>query len=182
MASIGDVPDLVKLMHSLFGEKWGKRLGRLFVVLIIIGAMGAAIGGTKLGVDALGTWIDSLNKTPVIMNLIIAILSMVLIAVSFMTVSGVLGVFFGFVIAVGFFPNMNRAVRKIFIEYQRIIDDSIKNNPLINHMELLGLKSQITQLQDDWDKKSIAKFNNWLDRHVYKTSKKQPQDNKRGGK
>jgi MFS family permease len=92
MASVSDISELVKALNSLFGEKWGRRMGRAIVIFILVALAGAAIAAIMAGVGAITSWAAS---NPVTSNILWSLLIMLILAIGILAVGGGLGLFIG---------------------------------------------------------------------------------------
>src|SRR5271157_5644703 len=88
MASFGNIPELVKTMYSLFGEKWGRRIGRAIVIFILVATCGVAIVALGSGFNSISNWITNLK--PPATTLFVTILSAIILFVGLFAVGAII--------------------------------------------------------------------------------------------
>jgi hypothetical protein len=62
MSEIKDISEIVKTLQNLFGDKWGRRLGKFLVVLITGGLLGGFMAGVNLALNKFEDIASSLSK------------------------------------------------------------------------------------------------------------------------
>ena len=161
MASIGEVSELVRAMYSLFGEKWGKRLGQTIVILILGIALFACISSGKTAVDAIIGWVNSVSRIPIITNLIL----MIIFTVVFFGWGVAFGASIGYAIRIGISVPMHRKVDVILGQMTDLLNRAASQAEV--DKEIINiLLSDCQSIQKQWDQSTVTQVYHWLDRRL----------------
>jgi len=158
MATVSDIPELVKAMFSLFGEKWGKRIGRAIVIFILCTAAGAAVAAIMAGVKAVTSWISS---SPTISSISLAVLGSLLTLCLVIGIAVALGSFFGMMIRIGLATPLQRNINSLLGQTEALLIE-VKQGGLQDTQRLGKLLSDLEVLKEEWHTSRITKFTQWI--------------------
>ncbi len=144
MANITEIPELVKIMISLFGEKWGKGLGRAFVILTLV-ALAVVIITTLFGRLSL--------------NMFYAMLSVILILFAGVSVPVMLGLFFGMILRVGLATPTTNRIDNALSKLLPLLREA--NRGKLNKKSIKELLENTKELETQWNKSKIVRFIHW---------------------
>jgi hypothetical protein len=156
MKNITEIPELVKIMISLFGEKWGKRLGRAFVILALF----------TLVVVIMTTLFGHLPT-----SVLFWILGLVSFLVAVVGIPMMLGLFFGMIIRVGFATPTTIRIDNTLNTLLPLLRKA--NRGKLDRKSIQELLDDTKNLEAQWNKSKIVRFIHWNSkRKVQKRNKK----------
>jgi hypothetical protein len=158
MATFTEIPELVKIMTHLFGERWGKRLGRAAVILIIAVLAGAAVTAVMAGVGRITSWVEGLS--PHTSAILLTILGVIIMVVGMMGLALGLGTFFGVLLRVGLASPMRRNVDLTLEQTETILTRAKQSG--IQGGDIEKLLSDLEVLKNKWKTSRITRMSNWL--------------------
>lgn len=164
MASFTDIPELVKIMNHLFGERWGKRLGRTAVILILAALMGAAVAAIMAGVGAVTSWAAS---NPITSNILRNLLIMLILAIGMIAVAGGLGVFIGMILRVTLAIPMRQNIDSTLEQIELILARA--NQTGVQDADKLLADARL--LKNQWNTSRTTRIANWIFRGAVKRQK-----------
>jgi hypothetical protein len=150
MATISEIPELVKAMYSLFGEKWGRRIGRAIIIFILLATTGAAITALGAGFHAVSDWLGSLK--PPVTTLFITIASAVLLFIGFLGIGVGLGSLLGSLIRIGLALPIHRNINSLLEKTEVVLLKS-------NDQDLLV---EFKTIQEQWNTSYLTRISKWV--------------------
>jgi hypothetical protein len=164
MASFTDIPELVKIMNNLFGERWGRRLGRATVILILAALMGAAVAAIMAGIGAVTSWAAS---NPTTSNILQNLLIMLIVGVGLIALAGGLGAFIGMILHVTLAIPMRQNIDSTLEQIELILARA--NQTGVQDAD--KLLTDVRLLKNQWNTSRTTRIANWIFRK--KTIKQQ---------
>ena len=155
---MGDLPELVKAMVSLFGRRWGIYLSRLAVLL----ALGGLAGGCVAGIDAT---VSSMSKvTPLSVGLMITLV-----------VTIWLGMMVGIAFAIVLVLRLGLAI-PLHKKIEGTLDTTIHALETIStQITSEALRDSLLAMQNirqNWNTDRITRLVRWLDKTLRKKKEK----------
>jgi hypothetical protein len=144
MANITEIPELVKITYSLFGEKWGKRLGRAIVILFLVALAGAAVTAVMTAIGHVPT------------DVLFSILSMILILIAILGIPVAIAILIGWTIRVGFATPTNIRIDNTLNKLLPLLRKA--NRGKLDKETIKRLLEDTEKLEAQWNKSKIVKF------------------------
>lgn len=160
MASVTDIPELVKTMYSLFGEKWGKRIGRIIVLGILGGVLGGAVYGISAGIRTALTLAE--NLSPNASAILLSILAAIILAVGMASMAIALAILIGGTLRIGLATPIRRDIDSTLEQAETLLLSAKKGE--IQDANIDELLSKLKLLRNQWEKSRLTRISNWLHR------------------
>jgi hypothetical protein len=157
MVNVTEIPELVKIMNSLFGEKWGKRLGRAIVILIILALAGAALTSIMAVIGRVPS------------DLLYTIISVLLALIVMLGVPFAAAILIGFSIRVGFATPTNIRIDNTLDRLLPLLRKANKDK--LDKKTIKELLDNTEKLQTEWNKSKIVRFIHWTSKSKSKKKK-----------
>lgn len=155
MASVGDIPELVKAMYTLFGEKWGKWIGRAIVISILCAVAGAAIAAIMAGIEGITSWASSLS--PEISNILLVTVSTFIAFGIIVGIAVALGIVVGIIMRIGFATPMHRNINSLLRQTEALLLDAKQSGPQ-NTQYFEKLLADLERIKEEWNTSRITRF------------------------
>ncbi len=155
-----NIPELVKVMYSLFGEKWGQRLGRTIVIVLLIGLVCAAIAGLRpiIG-DSYAAIRDFVSQSTIASRIVLALISTMMSLVLIVVFSFVLAIFIAIPIRIGLATRVNTRIDRMLSRLASLSRDILKIQP--DNASVQKMSSDVDVLYKEWNTSRITRFIRW---------------------
>ena len=151
MASISDVPELVKSMNYYFGEKWGSRIGKTIVLFVLVGVVSWAVNSVFVWINTL-TGISGTALTIVIIVLSVLLWIVVLFLIG-ITLTSILRMF-------GF--PVRRNIESLLAQSRELLLDAMLKVDVGNAEALVGVITELDTIDKQWNESRMIKLTKWM--------------------
>ncbi|MFC2071570.1 hypothetical protein ACFLUU_02480 [Chloroflexota bacterium] len=152
MASISDIPELVKSMNYYFGEKWGTRIGKSIVLFVLVGIIAWAMNNVFVWINTLASPTSSTLLTAVILVLSVLLWVVVLFFISILLV---------FTLRIFGLP-VRRSIESLLTRTRVLLLEALPEVRTEDAEKLTKLIIELDMVDKQWNDTRIVRFTRWM--------------------
>lgn len=155
-----DIPELVKALYSLFGQKWGKVVGRTVVVALLIGLVCGAIAGLRPIIGDSYTAIrDFVSQSTIASQIVLTLISSIMALTIMAAFSFSIAVIIAIPIRIGFATKVNTRIDRTLSGLASLSRDILSKQP--DNVSAQRISSDVDVLQEEWNNSRMTRFIRW---------------------